>query len=896
MKPILLNNRYRIIQALGRGGFGETFLAEDSYLPSRRVCVIKQLKPVSDDPQIHTLVQERFAREAVILEQLGEGNEQIPKLYAYFMEQGEFYLVQEWIEGLTLAQKIQQSGVFKIQEVSNLLWDILPVLSYIHQQGIIHRDIKPSNIIIREKDGKPILIDFGIAKELMGEGEHSIAVGTLGFMPPEQVQGKPVFSSDLYSLSLTAIYVLTGKRPQDLSTDPETGEFVWEGADFGDLGAVLRRGITGNIRDRYPTAQAMLAALQPQDRQVSLPVVETTLETLPPSLPSYPISADIPTSPIPQIPGIPYSRQSQRNRQILLNKVKNYWIKGVLEMSLHGKALIELGMEKRLDLLDHPWKMYWESPEQSRQELPSHIPIIDIFNQLGEGRTLLILGEPGSGKTITLLELARDLVNLAEQNLHFPIPVVFNLSSWTQDKFSLADWIIQELNIKYQVSQEIGQSWIQQQKLLLLLDGLDEVNINRREACVVAINQFCQDYGETEVVVCSRIKDYEMLSNRLRFQGSVFIQSLNLEQVQTFLIKAGGELSAVRTALQADETLQELAKSPLIVSIMALAYQGLSITELPGMNLEERRKHLFNRYIQRMFERRHGQEQYPREKSINWLKYLAQKLVQQSQTVFLIERMQTDWFETQWQKWIYKIAIWMTFLIFGSLLGGLLLPVERVILLLISSAFIFWLVFKVERIQPVESLKWSWERGKVGLIKGICFGTVLGGIIKLIYEVIFNPLGWQIFNPVWVPSQLYSWTRGLVFGLSLGIIYGLVQGLMAPSIQIKTKPNQGIRQSAKNAIVFGLLGLLILGTSAAIVSWPMLFWGTFGLAFGAAAGGGEACVKHFILRLILYVNGAIPWNYAKFLDYATERIFLQKVGGGYIFVHRLLLEHFAEMD
>lgn len=136
-------------------------------MPSRRICVIKQLKPVTHKPQVYQLIQERFGREAAILEELGEGHEQIPKLYAYFIENEHFYLVQEWVEGLTLSQKVQQEGLFSENLVRELLVSLLPVLDYIHTKGIIHRDIKPGNIIWRKQDGKPVLIDFGIAKEMM---------------------------------------------------------------------------------------------------------------------------------------------------------------------------------------------------------------------------------------------------------------------------------------------------------------------------------------------------------------------------------------------------------------------------------------------------------------------------------------------------------------------------------------------------------------------------------------------------------------------------------------------------------------------------------------------------------------------------------------------------------
>ena len=272
MAPALLNNRYRTIRQLGSGGFGETFLAEDTYMPSMRRCVIKQLKPATGNPQIYQLVRDRFQREAAVLEELGEGSSQIPKLYAYFSERGQFYLVQEWIEGVTLTEKVRAGGKLKESEVRGMLVSLLPVLDYIHRQHIVHRDIKPDNIIVRQRDGVPVLIDFGAVKEAMGAAlnsqgnpTHSIMIGTPGFMPSEQAAGKPLFSSDLYALALTAIFLLTGKTPQELEIDPRSGEFVWHRhATHITPGfvAVLDKAIQYHPRDRYPNAPAMLSALQ----------------------------------------------------------------------------------------------------------------------------------------------------------------------------------------------------------------------------------------------------------------------------------------------------------------------------------------------------------------------------------------------------------------------------------------------------------------------------------------------------------------------------------------------------------------------------------------------------------------------------------------------------------
>ena len=272
MSPTLLNDRYGIIKKLGEGGFGDTFLAEDTQMPSKRRCVIKQLKPITTNPQIWQLVQERFEREAAILEKLGESNQQIPRLYAYFTTAGQFYLVQEWIEGQTLTQKVQQQGTLSENFVREILVSVLPVLDYVHSHRIVHRDIKPDNIILRQSDGKPVLIDFGAVRETIGtvittggNTARSIVIGTPGFMPSEQAAGRAVHGSDLYSLGLTAIYLLTGKLPQELETDPERDEILWQQHALNvspGLAGALNKAIQSHPRDRYSSAKEMLWALQ----------------------------------------------------------------------------------------------------------------------------------------------------------------------------------------------------------------------------------------------------------------------------------------------------------------------------------------------------------------------------------------------------------------------------------------------------------------------------------------------------------------------------------------------------------------------------------------------------------------------------------------------------------
>ena len=600
----------------------------------------------------------------------------------------------------------------------------------------------------------------------------------------------------------------------------------------------------------------------------------------------------------------PLTQVEYGQRKVLLSKVKEYWIEGVLEKSLHTQAMIELGLEKRLDAVERPFSGFEELPEESRQILPKGTGATEVFNQIGEGRTLLILGEPGAGKTITLLKLAQNLIARAEANLSRLIPVVFNLSSWGSKRQTIVEWLVQELWQKYQVPKEVGKDWVKNQKLLLLLDGLDEVKVDLREACVEAINQFMQNYGQTEMVVCSRIADYEALSNRLQLRGAICIRSLTIQQVNQYLDTAGEQLEAVKALLEEDTALQELAKSPLTLSIMTLAYQGKNVAELSQTgSVEARREHLFNAYIERMFKRRGVNQQYPKDQAIHWLNWLAQGMSQTSQSNFLIEKIQPNWLQSPLERRLYRIGT----ILIGILIIGLILfssgtldsnnnMITRYNVVTMDAAIwglILWWNFgrgKAE-IETFESLTWPWKKTGKELLDGLIYG--------LRWSLILSPIGVGWCGLTWKEPKGYE--KIIVFGIILGLIFalliGLIRGLRGAEIETKTVPNQGIWISAFNAGIITLVSWLILfpiiykwfpqgvQSKTSIISW--------GLILGLLFGGGISCIQHLNLRLILWINGFIPSNLARFLDYASERIFLQKVGGGYIFIHRMLLEHFA---
>jgi len=266
----IFGGRYRIVRHLGGGGFGQTFLAEDLHLPGNPQCVVKQLKPRMTNQDALKAARRLFDAEAQALYSLGN-HDQIPRLFAHFEENRDFYLVQEFVAGQVLTQEIKTRKQFSETEVINLLQDILTVLDFVHQQQVVHRDIKPSNLMRRREDSRIILIDFGAVKQIGMDAYDSpdqasvtIAVGSSGYMPNEQLAGKPRFSSDIYAVGMLAIQCLTGVYPKKLKEDPKTSEIVWRDQVqvSPELASILDKMVRYDFRQRYPSATEALAALK----------------------------------------------------------------------------------------------------------------------------------------------------------------------------------------------------------------------------------------------------------------------------------------------------------------------------------------------------------------------------------------------------------------------------------------------------------------------------------------------------------------------------------------------------------------------------------------------------------------------------------------------------------
>jgi GTPase SAR1 family protein len=484
--------------------------------------------------------------------------------------------------------------------------------------------------------------------------------------------------------------------------------------------------------------------------------------------------------------------QESRNRHAMIEKVRLYWITGVLQQSLYRETLITPGLKEQPRAIMRPLDLFVQRPDGNDHPLPSNTRILEVFDAFHG--SLLILGAPGAGKTTLLLELARDLLDHAEQVSSVPIPVVFPLSTWSEQRLPLAAWLVDELVKRYDVPRKVAKVWVENDQILPLLDGLDEVQGGQRASCVKAINYFRQGHGFLlPLVVCSRLVDYEAIGQPLRLQGAVAVQPCTETQVDDYLAQLGESVSAVRQALREDQTLRELVDTPLMLNILTLAYVGQSTDTIQTTgDVEMRRRQLFEAYVNRMFQRRSPAPLYSQDKTLHWLSWLAQQMVQHSQSVFYIEYLQPDWLPERW-RWAPTTGVGISLGLIVGLLSGVvdwsysgwgdLLCIELII------GFVSGLLAYEEDIKCVETVEWSWSTLRsnasptlrYGLRRAILLGLSAGfcaGLLACLWGESFpitvgEKIIWEVPVVIIVPTVILCWA--LAFGLGfVGIIWPIL--------------------------------------------------------------------------------------------------------------------------
>jgi TPR repeat protein len=686
----------------------------------------------------------------------------------------------------------------------------------------------------------------------------------------------------------------------------------------------------------------------------------------------------------------------RRNLDSLREDVKHFWIDSVLEQSLHQVAAIELGKAIEQDAIEHPWDLVVEHSGRQAHGLSGEASIATLFEAFN--RSMLILGEPGSGKTISLLMLARERIALAASDPAKPVPVIFSLSSWTPQKPSLLEWLISEMAAKYAAPRKLSQHWFENQWILPLLDGLDEVPEKHRSQCLAAINAFTKEVGVSGIAVCCRRAEYERLPERLQANGAVRLQPLSKGQIQQHLLAYGPKLAALRTALEADEELLRLARSPLMLSVICLAHADGAAPLQPSTGRGDgvdRRHQIFDTYVERMFERRGKKDRapYSREQVVGGLGFLATAMARHSQTDFLAEDLQPSWLATRGQRWLYLILSYLASTLPIVILMGLIYgpyasssPGMQVVSLAVVTLFILvsGVLAGAQRLHLIRGLIVIGHGGSVwsillnttvhsylfwllaalvsvavgsatgpqaaldgfimmGWICGLFFGLFWGfwGRRRSLFADIktYEALHWSgsgakkggligatlpLIYLIWYWTSSYGWQKMFAemtwrFNIALIVILGLFSalGILCGGLSTraemghKSRFNQGMHLTLRNVLLIGLI-FVCFGLLWGVIGWLTQHMVNLeqstalgamivsGLAFGALLGliivywfGGQDLAQHGVLRLILGRSGKLPLKSHRFLRYGAALIFLQRVGGGYRFVHQMLREHFA---
>lgn len=843
-RPTPKVGRYTLHQRLGAGGMGVVFRAHDPELD--RPVAIKILRGTDERADA-----DRLRKEARVLARLSHPN--VVTVYDVGETEGASYVAMELVEGRSLREWMQDhAGSW--QEVIEVFLQAAHGLMAAHDQGLVHRDFKPENVLIGS-DGRVRVVDFGLARHLPtlpATGDIDMA-GTPGYLPPELAAGgTPTIAGDQFSFCVALWEALAGGRPWAQAVAPgfRGGQPVpvsqLPPTIPSGVRRVLERGLAADPNERWGSLHELVALLQTPDLR--------------------------------ERPGV---------ERVLLGRVERFWVSGVLGDVLRDVPRLTLNLHDENDLVDDGWDGLSLPPGRANQGSDS---LLGAFDAADGG--LLIAGAPGCGKTTELLLLARDLLARARFDPQEPIPVVLNLSSWGLSRPPFEDWLTEELRDKYSIRPRLARKLVQRGRLLPLLDGLDEVQVDARAACVDAINGFLREHPGPTVVV-TRSDDYAQIGARLRLQRAVFIEPLSPGQVEGYLQALGQDGETLARALEGDADLRAMGQTPLMLAILAAAFQG---STTPAAD----RPAILEAYLQATLDRRGGMESGQRAAMLRGLSWLARCLRRDSQSELWIERMQPSWLDSPWRRAVFWILVVLT--VAGTHVGlnvatnvaldGVALGTKTGLSLGLISTPIIFVFTGLDRVRPVAALRWSWRQSLASMPRTLGLGLISG----LIFGLLFDLLG------------------GVVLGLSGGVLVGAVSGITLADVGQNSEPNEGIRQSARNAaLVFTLVALISgpfhqwvvvpiaeqavgdLSDVGIIPGWSVLI-GT-GVFYGLLVGlirGGVAVIQHGWVRALAVGAGLVPWNLAAFLDRACDRILMRRVGGGYIFIHRTLLEYLAE--
>jgi len=632
---------------------------------------------------------------------------------------------------------------------------------------------------------------------------------------------------------------------------------------------------------------------------------------------------------------------ADRDRQAMLAKIQANWIKPWLESDLYQKARVELKLTERDDAVQTRIHRYNQTGGDRGAEIPSDKPIEAIFGEAAG--QLLILGDPGTGKSTKLIELAQALLNSAESAPTKPIPVILNLSSWTRNQAALGEWIQSELLHLYGVSRPRARQWVEGEEIVPLLDGLDEVAAEQQSACVEAINTHRRQRGLQPMAVCCRREEYSNLPAPLDLAGGIEVEPLARVEVETYLDKHGSKLQRVREALRDDPQLWDLMNTPLMLTVLFLA-SGVEGNE--ARSEPDPRRRLYLRFVSKMLDGPRNR-QFSKKRALRWLGWLAAQLVNRDQIPFALEDLDLEWLPSRRA----RHAASLIFSLVGGLVGGLGVGLLGGLLVGLVGGLVGGLLggWTKRSIEPVDALDidWSllpqllvgwlidglvvglvfglvgWLGGwlvgglggglggwlVVGLGGGLVFGLVFGLVLGLVVAVVFGLFfGLVVGLDVGLIGGLVG---GLVFGLLAGLLGGLNEILRPAPVSKRSAANEGTSRSLRYALRISSAGVVLAiaiawllsvlrggpegavsdAVKAAQAAPAMVAWLAVVLALKK---GGFFVLGHWAVRFQLQRLDLAPRQYVDFFNEAAAMLFLRKTGGAYQFFHVTFRDFVAE--
>lgn len=591
------------------------------------------------------------------------------------------------------------------------------------------------------------------------------------------------------------------------------------------------------------------------------------------------------------------------------------------KQSLYSSVRLNLEMEQQDHRVLPPWSAAIVQQSQPVVPLDAGSQIVDVFDHSKIERKLLVLGEPGGGKTTMMLELAKALLERATADQAEPIPVLLNLSSWTRPDQSIFEWLVTELKKKYGVRQDLAQRWLEKKQLLPLLDGLDEVAPQHQRTCADVLNTWLTGDSTQRpcgVLICCRREEFEQIvQQQLSLYGAVYLRALTIEQIENYFTQIG--LQDVWKTVQCDESLQKLLTTPLFLSMFGLAQQQgkFSLPDWQSFNTSDlKTQYLLDTYWEAAITRElivdpnarqqgflsktYASKPLPQTIAVKRaLIFAAKALEQESQTELLIERIQPSWLMKEEQRLVYRILfmlVSLVFLIFNSW-ATKQIPKELTLLLFTFPWLKYFLT--MDHILPAERLQFKEIFWFIKEYRPIV------SLVLSITSILLTALGWLVgkAGTGWILLIIVPLT-GVIINMSIAWLFENIRAEITTPIET----NQGMKNSWRNIPFFVLCvliftGLLCLRFQVGIRTFVgeefstqvFLSYIIYIVGFASFEGGGKALIQHFILRLVLAWNRYAPLRYDLLLNYCAERLLLQRVGGRYRFMHKLLQDYFAKM-